>query len=125
MMTEDQIYDLIEALMSEGPTSPRLADAVALALELPDEEALSVDPFQGDFEETSVFSDKMVRARKPYVDHWTLMPIEVGERHRCLCERTENGIITTRHSMLSLWVMYHGDDPSGLAALPTTKEEGR
>lgn len=93
----------------------RLWQAKRLAGWLSDPELLSVDPFQGDFTESIVLKNKIIDGRKPHVDHYSGWPIEIGERHRVIVERTEdNELCQTRHSRLSLWMMYNGGDPSCL-----------
>jgi hypothetical protein len=116
-MSELDDFDLVSELESE-PKPELIAEALKRAHAAPEHVLLGVDPFDGDYTATNVLRNKMVAARKPYVDHWTGRAIEKGERHRCFCERDDDGIVTTRHSVLSLWIMHVGGDSSFLAQEP-------
>lgn len=118
--------DLIDRLECGDATPADMTAALDLAAKASEDDLLTVDPFQGDYEETFVLSDKFVAGRQEYEDHMTGMPIVKGERHRCLRERGEDGIITTRHSKLSLWICLEGGDPYSLRAThtdPGTREQ--
>lgn len=116
---------LIDALENDR-TPELLAEAKRRADATADEILLAVDPFEGDYTAANMLRNKIVIARKPYVDHWTGMPIAKGDRYRCLCECDDDGLVTTRHSILSLWIMHVGGDSSFLAdATPLSSEAPR
>ena len=107
--------DLAEIIDAGEASLEEIGEATRRAYSLTDRDLLGIDPFQGDVEETAILRNRMVKGRKRYADHWSGWPIQPGDLHRCIVERTEDGrLTTTRHSLLSLWVMHQGYDPSAL-----------
>lgn len=111
-MNDDDLYDLAADICAKAVPSSRIAELLPHVTE---GDMLSVDPLGGDCEGTSVLSDKMVNGRKDYRCHMMATPIPVGERHRCLRERTEDGTIETfRFSVPALVLAHFGEDPTAL-----------
>lgn len=91
-----------------------LTDTVFGMAHTTEDDLLSVDPFDGDFGEGTVLSDRMVVGRKVYSCFFTGQAIEKGERHRCLTERYEGILKTFRFSLPALWLASQGADPTML-----------
>ena len=83
-----------------------------------DDEVLTANPF-GDCDDDGAreLRRQVVRARKPWICHWTRRPIAVGERHLAITERYEGAVATTRHSLLSVFLEGVGQDPALAAEL--------
>lgn len=58
-----------------------------------------------------------MRARKPWTCHWTRRPIKLGERHLAIVERYDGKVLTTRHSLLSVYLDVAGEDPAAAIEL--------
>jgi len=118
-MNEDDIDDLIDRLESGCASPEDIAAAAAMATFLADWEILNIDVFSGDESDVRVLSAKVVKGRTAHVDHYSQRPIPVGARHLVIREMCEGEFLTTRHSELSLWMLWQGYDPSALTPTPS------
>ena len=102
-------FDLAE-VAEAGVYIPGLLDEVRRrAGLLTTYDLLSVDPFEGSGDEdVLVLSEKVVRGRREHRDHWSGMPIPVGESHVVRKEVCDGEFLTTRHSRETLWLALVG-----------------
>ncbi len=82
-----------------------------------DDLILTASPFEGDQDGAVELRRQVVRARKPWVCHWTRRPIAVGERHLVINEAYDGKLLTTRHSLLSVYLDVAGEDPAAAIEL--------
>ncbi|WP_375453482.1 hypothetical protein [uncultured Methylobacterium sp.] len=108
--------DRIKVRIAAGTHTPADVDLIkARAVEMSDEVMLDINPFDGDETETKVLSRDVVRGRVAHTCHWSRLTIPPGERHLVIKEVAEGKFVTTRHSMLAVYLDTMGEDP-GLAA---------
>ena len=55
---------------------------------------------------------KVVRGRKPWTCHYSRRPIRISERHLVICETRDGVMLETRHSLLAVYLMLEGHDPT-------------
>ncbi|GLS45918.1 hypothetical protein [Methylobacterium brachythecii] len=94
-----------------------LAWLLVQAEALTDDLILTASPFEGDQDGAEELRRQVVRARKPWVCHWTRRPITLGERHLAIVERYDGKVLTTRHSLLSVYLDVAGEDPAAAIEL--------
>lgn len=110
----EMLADLLERLENGEAAPVDIVLAKRHAEKLTDRDMLILEPFDGDESDVTVMDKRVVIGRKDYVCHWTGLPIKKGERHLVLREVCEGEFLTTRHSMLAIWMSNEGYDPSGL-----------
>ncbi|QDI82429.1 hypothetical protein E8E01_19405 [Methylorubrum populi] len=103
---------IVGRISDHRATDADLAWLLTEAETLTDEMVLMANPFDGDQGDAVELRRQVVRARKPWACHWTKRLIAVGERHLAITETYEGRMLTTRHSLLSVYLDVAGEDPA-------------
>lgn len=115
VLVANRVRRICERIADGRHTSLDVSWLVAQAQTLQYQQILEMRPFDGDESEAKELSRAVVSGRKPHTCHWTKRTIAPGERHLVIKEVVNGEFLTTRHSLLAVYLDVVGEDP-GLAA---------
>lgn len=113
----NRLSRIVRRIYDHKASPADLAWLLVQAEAMSDDLILTANPFDGDQGDAVELRRQVVRARKAWVCHWTRRPIAVGERHLVINEAYDGKLLTTRHSLLSVYLEVAGEDPAAAIEL--------